>query len=228
MTSKGSAKPAICGARKKDGTPCRGRPMANGRCRLHGGKSPAGVASGQFKHGIYSKYMPKGMLDLYEEFRTNPDLLSLRENVALVDARIVQLLQALDQQGDLGAIWLELQQLFETLMRATQKQDLGGGKAAFEALGDVIEHGADQFRAWSQISEMMEQRRKLVETERRRLVDMQQMITSEQAMVLVSALVTIIREEVTDRDVLIRLQSRIAGLVVQRHSARLDPGDSEP
>lgn len=191
--------------------------MANGRCRLHGGKSPAGIASGQFKHGIYSKYVPKGMLNLYEEFRTNPDLLSLRENVALVDARIVQMLQALDQQGDLGAIWLELQQLFETLMRATQKQDLGGGKAAFEALGDIIENGADQFRAWSQISEMMEQRRKLVETERRRLVDMQQMITSEQAMMLVAALVNAVRTHVHEPTVLAAIQSDITRLIVERN-----------
>ena len=28
-----------CGARKRDGTPCRTRPMPNGRCRMHGGKA---------------------------------------------------------------------------------------------------------------------------------------------------------------------------------------------
>ncbi len=44
-----------CGARTRAGTPCRnwtvwGRP----RCRLHGGKSYAGIASPRFKHGRYS------------------------------------------------------------------------------------------------------------------------------------------------------------------------------
>src|SRR5690606_1113131 len=29
----------ICGAKTRSGLPCRNRPMANGRCRMHGGKS---------------------------------------------------------------------------------------------------------------------------------------------------------------------------------------------
>lgn len=45
----------VCGAklRKKDAT-CRRPPMANGRCRLHGGATPKGEASANFKHGRYS------------------------------------------------------------------------------------------------------------------------------------------------------------------------------
>jgi hypothetical protein len=30
--------------------------MANGRCKLHGGKTPGGVNSKNFKHGKYSIY----------------------------------------------------------------------------------------------------------------------------------------------------------------------------
>lgn len=30
----------LCGAKKRDGTACRNIPMENGRCRIHGGKSP--------------------------------------------------------------------------------------------------------------------------------------------------------------------------------------------
>jgi hypothetical protein len=33
--------------------------MANGRCRLRGGKTPNGVASPHFKHGQHSKYLAK-------------------------------------------------------------------------------------------------------------------------------------------------------------------------
>jgi hypothetical protein len=32
-------KPKICGAKTRQGTPCQKTPLANGRCRLHGGKS---------------------------------------------------------------------------------------------------------------------------------------------------------------------------------------------
>lgn len=40
----------ICGAkaRSNHSLPCRLKPLANGRCRFHGGKTP-------IKHGLYSK-----------------------------------------------------------------------------------------------------------------------------------------------------------------------------
>jgi hypothetical protein len=49
-----SPKPyAICGARNRSGSPCQARPMPNGRCRMHGGATPGGVASPHFKQGRY-------------------------------------------------------------------------------------------------------------------------------------------------------------------------------
>jgi hypothetical protein len=51
-----------CGARTRQGTPCRAPAMANGRCRMHGGKSTgprtaAGLARSRrarYQHGYYS------------------------------------------------------------------------------------------------------------------------------------------------------------------------------
>lgn len=45
-----------CGARTRKGTPCQAPAMANGRCRMHGGKS-TGAPKGNknaWKHGYYS------------------------------------------------------------------------------------------------------------------------------------------------------------------------------
>src|SRR4051812_9474451 len=44
-----------CGAKCRDGRPCSTPPMSNGRCRMHGGASLAGVRSPRFKHGRYSR-----------------------------------------------------------------------------------------------------------------------------------------------------------------------------
>jgi len=52
-----------CGAMTRRGTPCRAPAMANGRCRMHGGKSTgprtsegrARSAKAKFRHGLYSK-----------------------------------------------------------------------------------------------------------------------------------------------------------------------------
>lgn len=57
----------VCGAklRGKDRT-CQKSPMANGRCRLHGGATPSGPDSANFKHGRYAAAF-KGRLS--EKFR---------------------------------------------------------------------------------------------------------------------------------------------------------------
>lgn len=45
-----------CGARTRCGMPCRSPAMTNGRCRMHGGKSPGAPIgnSNARKHGLYS------------------------------------------------------------------------------------------------------------------------------------------------------------------------------
>jgi len=46
-----------CGARTRAGTPCNRLPPVNrSRCNLHGGKSLAGIAHPNYKHGLYSKH----------------------------------------------------------------------------------------------------------------------------------------------------------------------------
>ena len=45
-----------CGARTRYGTPCQSPSMANGRCRMHGGKSPGAPRGNRnaLRHGLYS------------------------------------------------------------------------------------------------------------------------------------------------------------------------------
>ena len=45
-----------CGAKTRRGTPCNGMAMPNGRCRMHGGKSPGAPKGNRnaWKHGHYS------------------------------------------------------------------------------------------------------------------------------------------------------------------------------
>ena len=45
-----------CGAKTRSGTPCQSPSMANGRCRMHGGKSPGAPRGNRnaLRHGLYS------------------------------------------------------------------------------------------------------------------------------------------------------------------------------
>lgn len=47
-----------CGAKTRAGSPCQQPAMTNGRCRLHGGKSPGaprGDRNGNYRHGLRTK-----------------------------------------------------------------------------------------------------------------------------------------------------------------------------
>ncbi len=46
-----------CGAKTRKGTPCQAPAMANGRCRMHGGKSPGapkGERNSNYKNGHWT------------------------------------------------------------------------------------------------------------------------------------------------------------------------------
>jgi hypothetical protein len=65
-----------CGARLRNrpGQTCRRWPLANGngRCTLHGGKALVGPDSPTWKHGRYSKWLPKQMVRDVERDMADP------------------------------------------------------------------------------------------------------------------------------------------------------------
>ena len=88
---------ATCGAKTRDGTPCRRPPGSNGRCRLHGGAS-TGPASPSTKHGIYStRYSEEELRDLAE--LRDADLTA---EIALARIMLCRLLKAAPEPIGMG------------------------------------------------------------------------------------------------------------------------------
>ena len=77
----------------------------------------------------------------------------------------------------------------------------------------LVELGVQDYKAWSELLGAIEARRRLAETERRRLEAMEQTITSERAMLLVAALVDAVRRHVDDRRVLDAIGREVEQLV---------------
>jgi hypothetical protein len=105
----------ICGANKKRGAGiCRSIPMKNGRCRVHGGATPGGMALPQYKHGRYSKYLPTGLADKYNEALLDTELVTLRDDIALVDSQIQE---RMEQGKENPITFTELQPMIEQRRR---------------------------------------------------------------------------------------------------------------
>jgi hypothetical protein len=196
---------------------CKRRAVAGKRvCTVHGGLTPMGIASPHYKDGRYSKALPARLAAKYEEARTDPDLLALREEVSLLDTRLADLISRADT-GESGAIWAALQDAYADLQAAQRIKDavVRGIKLSevLGTIGELIIRGHTDYAAWNEIGQMLEQRRRLVESERRRLVEMQQMVTTERAMVLLAAVVGIIKEHVQDRSTLSAISNGITNLI---------------
>lgn len=66
----------ICGAKTRSGGKCKNAPVTGAkRCRMHGGKTPRGTDSPNFKHGLYSEYLPESWKAKAETMNGTLDLL---------------------------------------------------------------------------------------------------------------------------------------------------------
>ena len=207
-----------CGAKTRSGGTCTQPGMMNGRCRMHGGKHPRGLASPHYKDGRYSKALPARLAARYAVAEADPRLLELRDEVALTDARLADLLGRVDT-GESGALWQALQALRLEVIACKRAGDSVGQAQALNALLDTIGQGHADYRAWAEIGGVLEQRRRLVESERKRLIEMQQTLTVEKAMLLVGAIGGIIKAHVHDRAILSAIGRDIEGLIIREDAA---------
>lgn len=202
----------LCGARTRSGQPCKAPAMANGRCRMHGGATPRGPEHGAFKHGRYSQVLPARIGERYEQAMTDPALLSLHSEIALIDARIGELLSRIDH-GESASLWLDATTTFDDFKTARAKGDAEGMADALERLGRQLQLGRHNALSWREVEDLLDQRRRLVESERKRLVEMQVTMDVRQAMTFVTAVLDTVRRHVTDKRQLAAIGSDLQTLL---------------
>jgi ribosomal protein S15P/S13E len=200
------------GHSKQTQKPC-GNHATRGRevCHMHGGKSRLGPASGLYKHGRYSRFIPSRLLARYREAEKDAELTSLRSELALVDARLADVLSRVDT-GESSARWWALMKAHRAFKRAKRLEDVGRMQEALTTLESHIDAGTQDYEAWHDVQELIEQRRKLCDSETRRLVTLQQTISAEQAMLMIGVIVDIIARHITDRQVLAQITTDLQRL----------------
>ncbi len=170
-------------------------------CASHGGKTPRGIASSRFTHGRYSKDLPARLVERYQEAAQDPELLQLRDEIAVVNARICDLLTRLDT-GESGSLWRSLQADAEKLVECRRRGDSSGLADALNSLLEVIRQGHEDYQVWDEIFQSFELMRRLVDTETKRLSTMKQFISVEQVVVMMAALLESVKRNVADKSAL--------------------------
>src|SRR5262245_61173829 len=142
----------VCGSKCADGIHFCGCIRVNrysGRCMKHGGRSPHGPAHPSFRTGAYSRYLPGRMMPSYKQ-RLAEESLSLRHDIALLGARIDDLLTRVDT-GESGKLWTDLRALGRSLVASRDAGNYAQVGVQMTALLTLIERGAAEHHLWAEI-----------------------------------------------------------------------------
>lgn len=213
----------ICGAKTRSGKPCQTTQLGpSGRCRKHNGFAVKGVAHPAFKTGRHSKYMPEGLLTLYQDAVSDPDLLNLSSEIALVDAMIAEVIRKVDTHES-GRIWERLREANRKLREARTEGDAVKMAHWMEQISHLIDAGATARDHRMELLTHIQNRKSLVEAETRRRTTMQFFVTAEQQMMVVSAVAHLVKENVQDPKALRAISNGLADLLNRRTPAPTEP-----
>jgi hypothetical protein len=181
-----------CGAklRKREGV-CRSKVLCpNRRCHLHGGPTPAGIASPRFKSGKYVRYWRffkgLGLLELAEQAAAEDvDLKNSKDAMLLLQLRIYSLLEGKKVNDELDRAWLKLKEIsrgsnptatreayhhFDTLMAKRKEVD------------------------WEEVSKLEEQLDRFRDRNFKRDVDEQRLIPVDKVLPIFGAMINAFKE----------------------------------
>jgi len=171
---------------------------------MHGGAS----TGAPIKTGRYSKFLPTRLAAKYEEAAADAELISLKDEAAVLQTFIAEALEGIDLEH-CEAMW-------DTLKRLVEKhQSLGPTELpswASEVCG-CIRDGVEEWQQVHRVLGYIEAKRKVAESENKRLKDLEQNLNAKQANVLVAALTSAVLEEVHDSAVRARIQTKFIQLV---------------
>lgn len=201
------------GKKRRTGEPC-GNWAIRGRdyCKLHGGRNPVGAENGNFKHGLTSKYHASRIAARVEEALNTPHILDMRSEIALIDARLVEMVESVDTASS-SRLWADIQKKYRLVQASRSLGDVNSLQRHLADLEEIIERGSTDAAAWTEIQSLIEQRRRIVDSERKHMIQAKQTMTLEQGMMLITAMVASVREHVNDKEALKAISAEFERLV---------------
>lgn len=176
-------------------------------CRIHGGKSKRGSESGAFKDGSMSNYVPKNLFAKWESARSDPELLSLQNDAALLSTRTAELLENLESNPP---PWIEAEKMMQEVEKAstlTDKHD------KLKELKRIILDGAaasSQYLAsWRELREVAIEKSRLTVAELKRMKTLSEYMSGKDARALVASVLGAVKENVKDPSVLLKINASI-------------------
>lgn len=136
----------LCGAKTRAGTPCKNKAMPNGRCRMHGGKSPGvkgnknAVTTGE-RESIIFDFLDEEEKDLLNQIDLDK-INQINNDIKLIDIRLRRMMkriQLLQINGDESNLF-QIQNIEDAITRVqSQKLRLIESKHKLEIDLNIID-----------------------------------------------------------------------------------------
>jgi hypothetical protein len=186
---------------------------AGDACRSHGGESLKGIAHPNTVTGRYSKYLLPEMRERYEASLADPDQASMRDELAIIDDRIVRLIISIREKEAGPSFYIQLRQKWVALQRASRGGDPAAFQTAMDALDETIRTASAEAYLYEDIGRWVERRARIAERVDKHIMNQRQHVSFGEFSLFMLALQSILREEVGDRKALNRIADKIDTLL---------------
>lgn len=180
--------------------PCRRNKVCDDGCEVHATR----LASRKLRRG---RNLPKAVKLKFANAATDQDLLSIRHDVALVDARLMELQGRLGT-GESGEAWRELNEAWTDFIAAQQQmkqaKEMGDADSAakwasesvnlMQHIGKLIKSGNQDEATWKEILSVQQLLTRYKTAETARLRESGQVLDAEQAMLLVQRMIDAVND----------------------------------
>lgn len=195
----------VCGAknRNKD-TFCKNTlVMENGRCRMHGGATPNGIASPHFVNGKTSKYfyLPENLKSRASGL-LNDTIKNLEESINIQKALETQYLEKLGT-GESTEAWIKLQKA----VKEYDEAEPADRAYAFGMIRFIVKDGLNASFLNRDIQNIQESQRKLTETLSKVRKEAQEIYTQEEFGMFAGIILRILKDAIDDRRLLGKIQT---------------------
>lgn len=222
----------ICGAyAKTTQEPCQRKPVpGHPRCPLHGGHAPNGPNNGSFKHGRYSTYVPRDLAHDYAQAIQDPELVSLRRQIAIMEAREAELLRAVQESIGGAEAWKLVARYSDHLAHACVDGDMEQILRISQDLEELVELEQGRRSSWNELERVQEHGRKMKVAESQIRKDREMSLDKGRALALILWVVQLLKDSGAHEEVLreVGKQVRTRLLLAPNKEIVVLPGQDQP
>ena len=157
-----------------------------------------GPLNPNWKGGRYASVLPTKLQEKFHQATADPELLNQRAEIALLTARMEELVSNIST-GESGAVWKKLNECAKDLIKAKQYGDDVAFDAGIKEMLGLITQGKKEFFVWDEIQATALNKAKLIESERKRILETKLFLTAEQGVNMLAKVADALRKSLDKR-----------------------------